>query len=332
MTVLLRWARQVRSIYWWGLLLLVAILLPLPLNDYIRTVLWTVGIYLLLGLSLNIIVGYAGLFQLGHAAFYAIGAYAVALLNLRLHVPVLLGLPVAMLLAGAVGYAISRPILHLRGDYLAIVTIAFGEIVRMLLVNNVGGITGGANGLFGIDQPALFGFVFNTILRNYYLVVFCVILVIFAASRLENSRLGRAWMYVREDELAAEAMGIDTVHVKALAFLLGSAGAGLAGALYAANITVISPDLSAFLESVVMFCIVVLGGTGSIPGVFVGTLGMVLLPEILRPVKDWRDGFVGLAMVLMMIFRPTGLWPSRRVAMEIASEEGQAPGAEAVTA
>ena len=178
MTDILQRARQLRPSYWWGFLLLVAILLPLPLDDYIRTVLWTVGIYVLLGLSLNIIVGYAGLFQLGHAAFYAIGAYTVALLNLRLHVPILLGLPVAVLLAGAVGYTISRPVLHLRGDYLAIVTIAFGEIVRMLLVNNIGGITGGANGLFGIDQPALFGFVANTILRNYYLVLFFVALVI----------------------------------------------------------------------------------------------------------------------------------------------------------
>ena len=130
-------------------------------------------------------------------------------------------------------------------------------------------------------------------------------------------------MYVREDELAAEAMGIDTVRVKAVAFFLGSAGAGLAGVLYAANITVISPDLSAFLESVIMFCIVVLGGTGSIPGVFVGALGMILLPEIFRPLRDWRDGFVGLAMVLMMIFRPLGLWPSGAWAMEMAGEEDQ---------
>jgi branched-chain amino acid transport system permease protein len=321
MTRLLERARQMRPTYWWFLALIIAILLPLPLNDYLRSVIWLVSVYFLLGLSLNIIVGYAGLFQLGHAAFYAIGAYVVALLNLRLHVPILLGLPVAMVLAGSIGYLISRPILHLRGDYLAIVTIAFGEIVRMLLVNNVGGITGGANGLYGIDSPDLFGFQFSTTLRSYYLALFFVALVIFAMRRLEDSRLGRAWMYVREDELAAEAMGVNTVRAKAMAFMIGSAGAALAGALYAGKISVVSPDLGAFLESVVMFCIVVLGGVGSIPGVFVGTVGMMVLPEVFRFVRSWRDGFVGLAMVLMMIFRPTGLWPSRRVAMEIAGEE-----------
>lgn len=306
---------------WLLVLLVLGILLPLPLDNYVRAVLWQAGVYILLGLSLNIIVGYAGLFQLGHAAFFALGAYTVGILNLRFGVPILLGLPVAIAVAGIAGYIISRPILHLRGDYLAIVTIAFGEIVRMLLVNNVGGITGGANGLSGIARPVLFGFNFRTTLSHYYLVLFFVVLTIIAMRRLENSRLGRAWMYVREDELAAESMGIDTVRVKAIAFLLGSAWAGLAGALYASRLSVISPDLSRFLESVIMFCIVVLGGTGSIPGVFVGTAGMIILPELFRFVKDWRDGFVGLAMVLMMIFRPTGLWPSHRVALEMEEVE-----------
>ncbi len=150
----------------------------------------------------------------------------------------------AIVVAGVAGFVLTRPILHLRGDYLAIVTIAFGEIVRMLLVNNVGGITGGANGLFGIDQPSIFGFTFHTTLSHYYLVLFFVVITIIAMRRLENSRLGRAWTYVREDEVAAEAMGVDTVRVKAIAFLLGSAWAGLAGALYASRITVISPDMS----------------------------------------------------------------------------------------
>jgi branched-chain amino acid transport system permease protein len=304
-------------------------LLPLPLDNYLRAVLWLAGIYVLLGLSLNIIVGYAGQFQLGHAAFYAIGAYTVGILNIYLGVPIFIGMIAAVIAAGIAGFVLTRPILHLRGDYLAIVTIAFGEIVRMLLVNNVGGITGGANGLFGIDQPSLFGFTFHTTLSHYYLVLFFVVITIVAMRRLENSRLGRSWTYVREDELAAEAMGVNTVRVKAIAFLLGSAWAGLAGALYASRITVISPDLARFLESVLIFSIVVLGGTGSIPGVFVGTAGMVILPELFRFVKEWRDGFVGLAMVLMMIFRPMGLWPSRRVAMEMGEEEEVSPLAQA---
>ena len=304
-----------------------AALLPVLLNNYYRAVYWQVGIYLLLGLSLNLIVGYAGQFQLGHAAFYALGAYTVGILNLRFGVPVLLGLPAGMFVAGLVGYLTSRPILRLRGDYLAIVTIAFGEIVRMLLVNNVGRITGGANGIFGIDQPSIFGFRFHTTLSHYYLVLFFVVITIVAMKRLENSRLGRSWTYVREDELAAEAMGVNTVRVKATAFLLGSAWAGLAGALYASRMTVISPDMARFLESVLIFSIVVLGGVGSIPGVFVGTFGMVILPEMFRFVKDWRDGFVGLAMVLMMIFRPMGLWPSRRVAMEMEEAPALTPEA-----
>jgi len=308
--------------------LAIALILPLFLDNYLLAVLWQAGIYVLLALGLTIIVGYAGLFQLGQAAFYAIGAYTVAILNLYLGVPIILGLPVAVVLAGVLGYLVSRPILHLRGDYLAIVTIAFGEIVRMLLVNNLFGITGGANGLSGIAQLSLFGFTFDSIIKNYYLVVFFVVLTIIGVRRLENSRLGRAWTYVREDELAAEAMGVDTVHVKAIAFVLGSALAGLAGVLYASRITVISPDVGRFLESVIIFCIVVLGGTGSLPGVFLGTFGMVVLPELFRFVKDWRDGLVGLAMVLMMIFRPAGLWPSRRVAAELVGEEIEEPALE----
>ena len=316
--------QRIPNPYWSLAALAIALLCPLVLDNYLLAVLWQAGIYVLLALGLTIIVGYAGLFQLGQAAFYAIGAYTVAILNLYLGVPIILGLPVAILLAGALGYLVSRPILHLRGDYLAIVTIAFGEIVRMLLVNNVFGITGGANGLSGIANFSIFGFTFNTIIENYYLVLFFVVITIFGVRRLENSRLGRAWTYVREDELAAEAMGVNTVHVKAIAFVLGSALAGLAGVLYASRITVISPDLGRFLESVIIFCIVVLGGTGSIPGVFLGTFGMVVLPELFRVVRDWRDGLVGLAMVLMMIFRPAGLWPSRRVAEELSSDEQEA--------
>ncbi len=313
--------RTVNPLWWQAGLLAVAILLPLPLGDYYRSVLWRTGLYIILGLSLNIIVGYAGLFQLGHAAFYAVGAYTAALLNLYLHVPLLLTLPASILAAAFLGYLITRPILHLRGDYLCIVTIAFGEVVRLALVNNIFGITGGANGLSGIARPVLFGLVLREPIYHYYLVLLCLVVTIFAIRRLETSRLGRAWMYVREDEVAAEAMGIDTTRVKLLAFAIGSGWAGLAGWLYAGKLTVISPDLSKFLESVIMFCIVVLGGTGSIPGVFVGTIGMVTLPELFRPLKQWRDAWLGIAMVVMMIARPAGLWPSQRVRLEIMGEK-----------
>jgi len=146
-----------------------------------------------------------------------------------------------------------------------------------------------------------------------------VVLSIFVILRLENSRLGRAWNYVREDELAAEAMGVDTVKVKLTAFVIGSAWAGIAGLLYASRYRVIAPENFSFLESVIIFCIVVLGGTGSVSGVFVGTFGMIVLPEIFRPLKDWRDGWLGVTMVVMMILRPAGLWPSKRLRLEIES-------------
>jgi len=316
--------RKVNVLWWQIALVVLAILVPLPLGDYYRSVLWRTGLYVILGLSLNIILGYAGLFQLGHAAFYALGAYTTALLNLHFGVPIFLTYPFSILVAAFFGYVLTRPILHLRGDYLCIVTIAFGEVVRLVLVNNLFGITGGANGLSGIDRPSLFGIVLRAPIYHYYLMLLFLFITIFAVQRLQNSRLGRAWMYVREDEVAAEAMGIDTTRVKLLAFVLGSGWAGMAGALYAGRITVISPDLAKFLESVIMFSIVVLGGAGSIPGVFVGTLGMVTLPEMSRPLRAWRDARLGFAMVIMMILRPEGLWPSRQLQMEIRSEKEEA--------
>ncbi len=316
-----------RPLAWQLGLIVLAILLPLPLGDYYRTVAWRTGLYAMLGLSLNLIVGYAGLYQLGHAAFYAIGAYTAAILNLRLGVPLLLTLPASVCVAGLCGYLITRPILHLRGDYLMIVTIAFGEVVRLALVNNIFGITGGANGLSGIDRPRLGSFELRAPICHYYLMLFFLVLTVAGLSRLRASRLGRAWTYVREDEEAAAAMGIDTTRVKLLAFVIGSAWAGLAGGLYAGKLTVVAPDLSRFMESVIMFCIVVLGGTGSVPGVFVGTLGMVTLPELFRPLRDWRDAWVGVAMVVMMIARPEGLWPSRKVQMEIRTRKEEAVGA-----
>lgn len=307
----------------WGYVLfaIAAMIAPLLFDDYWRSVAVVAGIYVILGLSLNVIVGYAGLFQLGHAAFYGIGAYTAAILNLNYKIPILALLPVGAVAAGLVAFVLVRPILHLRGDYLAIVTIGFGEIVRIALKNDILGITGGPNGLSGIDRPVLFGLRFRSPLDYYYLVWAFVLLSIFAFRRLENSRLGRAWNYVREDELAAEAMGIDTVKTKLIAFVIGSAWAGLAGVLYASRYRVIAPENFSFLESVIMFSIVVLGGTGSIPGVFVGTLGMVVLPEIFRPLRDWRDAWLGVAMVLMMIGRPAGLWPSQRAHLEAVAAE-----------
>jgi len=321
MNQILRRLRSVKPIWYYAALSALLFILPLLLDDYQTSVAVLAGIYVMLGLSLNIIVGHAGLFQLGHAAFYGIGAYTAAILNLHFGIPIFVLMPVGASAAGLFAFLISRPILHLRGDYLCIVTIAFGEIFRIAMKNDILGLTGGPNGLSGISRPALFGLVFSRPIHYYYLVLAFVVFTIFAARRLERSRLGRAWTYVREDELAAEAMGVDTTRVKLIAFVLGSAWAGLAGVIYASRYRVIAPENFSFIESVIMFCIVVLGGIGSVPGMLLGTAGMVVLPELVREAKNWRDAWLGVAMILMMIVRPEGLWPSRRAKLEIRGEE-----------
>lgn len=310
---------------WLGILGATALIFPFAANDYWVTVANFFGIYSLLGLSLNIIVGYAGLFNLGHAAFYAVGAYTTAILNTRVHLPILLLLPVSALMAAVFAYVITRPILHLRGDYLAIVTIGFGEIVRIALNNNPLELTGGPNGIFGIGRPVVFGFILRQPWHYYFLIWTLVLLTILALRRLETSRIGRAWNYIREDDLAAEAMGINTTSLKLLAFVLGAALAGVAGNLYATSMTVIAPESFTFWESVVMFSIIVLGGPGSIPGVFVGTLGMFVLPELFRQFAQARMLVFGAAMMAMMIFRPEGLWPSQHWRRAVAEEEEKAP-------
>ena len=322
------------TIWIYVLLFIGSLIVPVFMDKYWQSVAVLAGIYIILGLSLNVIVGYAGMFQLGHAAFYGIGAYTAAILNINFDIPILLLIPASAAVSGLFAFVLTRPILHLRGDYLCIVTIAFGEIVRIVLKNDIFGITGGPNGISGIARPEIFGFKFKDPIHYYYLVWVFVVLSIFVIRRLENSRLGRAWNYVREDELAAEAMGIDTVKVKLAAFVIGSAWAGIAGLLYASRYRVIAPENFSFLESVIMFCIVVLGGTGSISGVFVGTFGMIVLPEIFRPLKDWRDAWLGVAMVIMMILRPAGLWPSRRLRLELegAADDGKPGDRESVSA
>jgi len=317
--------RSVKPMWYYAGLSALLLILPLLLDDYQTSVAVLAGIYVMLGLSLNIIVGYAGLFQLGHAAFYGLGAYTAAILNLHFGIPIFVLMPAGAIVAGLFAFLISRPILHLRGDYLCIVTIAFGEIFRIALKNDVFGLTGGPNGLYGISRPELLGLVFSRPIHYYYLVLTFVVFTVFAARRLEHSRLGRAWMYVREDELAAESMGVDTTRVKLIAFVVGSAWAGLAGVIYASRYRVIAPENFTFVESVIMFCIVVLGGIGSVPGILVGTAGMVVLPEMVRQAKNWRDAWLGVAMILMMIVRPEGLWPSRRVEFKIRGGEAPPP-------
>ncbi|HDL90455.1 MAG TPA: branched-chain amino acid ABC transporter permease [Thermodesulforhabdus norvegica] len=284
-------------------------LVPLILNPYWVDVLNSIGLYALLGLSLNLIVGYAGLFNLGHAAFYAVGAYTSAILNTTYHIPILLLLPVAGLAAGIFALIVARPIIHLRGDYLCIVTIGVGEIVRIALINDVFGITGGANGIFGIARPRIFGMVIRTPHQFFYLIWLFVAITVFLFYRLEDSRVGRALNYIREDEVAAEACGINVAHYKLISFVVGATWAGMAGNIFAAKMTIISPESFSFWESVLMFTLIILGGAGSIEGVLLGAFLIIGLPEIFRELSNARMLFFGAAMIAMMIFRPEGLIP-----------------------
>lgn len=286
---------------------------PFLLDAYWVDVLNSVGLYALLALSLNLILGDAGLFNMGQAAFYAVGAYVAAILSTRLHVPILWALPVSGLAAAAFAAVVARPVIHLRGDYLLIVTIGMGEIVRIALVNDVGGLTGGANGIFGIARPSVLGHRIRTPQDFFFLIWAFVALTVFLFHRLEQSRFGRALNYLREDQVAAEGSGVNTARYKLLAFVLGAGWAGMTGSLYAAKMTIISPESFSFWESVLVFIIVILGGSGSIPGVIVGAFLVVGLPEVFRGFATARMLVFGLVMMVMMVFRTQGLVPFRAV-------------------
>jgi branched-chain amino acid transport system permease protein len=288
---------------------LVILVSPAVLNRYWTDVLNVIGLYAMLALSLNIILGHCGMFHMGHAAFYAVGAYTTAILNTAYGIPVLWLMPLSGLLAGLFAMVIARPIIHLRGDYLLIVTIGFVEIVRIALINNIFGITGGANGIFGIDRPTVFGLKISTPGQFFYLIWFFVAVTIYLLRKLEHSRFGRALNYIREDDVAAAGSGIDTAHYKLIAFVIGAVWAGFCGTLFAAKMTIIAPESCNFWESVLLFMIVLLGGRGSIAGVILGTFLVVGLPELFRQFASARMLVFGAVMIIMMIFRPEGILP-----------------------
>jgi len=289
------------------LLMLLFFCCPAVLNRYWVDVLNNVGLYALLGLSLNIILGDAGLFHMGHAAFYAIGAYTAAILNTQYNIPMLYLIPVGGIFAALFSAIIARPIIHLRGDYLLVVTIGLVEIVRISLVNDVFGLTGGANGIFGIDRMIIAGMKIRRPHHFFYFIYVFMIITVFMFSRLKQSRFGRALNYIREDETAAQGSGIHTAHYKLLAFILGAGWAGMTGVIYASKMTIISPESFSFWESVVVFMIVILGGSGSISGVILGAFLIIGLPEIFRGFAEARMLVFGGAMMLLMIFRPQGI-------------------------
>lgn len=290
---------------------LVAVLvavLPLGMNTYWTEVAVNVGLYALLALSLNVILGQAGIFHMGHAAFYAVGAYVTAILNTHYQIPILLLIPVAGAAAALFALIVARPIIHLRGDYLLIVTIGIVEIVRIALINDVFGLTGGANGIFGIARPELFGIKIRKAIQFYYLIWIMVGLTVLLFHWLSESRFGRALNCIKEDDTAAEGCGMDVAHLKLMAFVIGAFWAGMAGNLFAAKMTIISPSSFTFWESVVVFAVVILSG-GSQIGVLLGTFLIVALPEMFRDFASARMLVFGFAMMIMMVVRPQGLLP-----------------------
>ncbi len=281
---------------------------PFMLGPYATVILTNALLYVVLALGLNIVVGYAGLLDLGFAAFFAVGAYTVGITTLHFGLNFWLALPLAIFFAIIAGVIIGTPTLRLRSDYLAIVTLGFGEIVRISARNLRE--TGGASGLIGIDSPWILGWHIETPLDFYF--VFCVlaILAVLASARLVNSRLGRAWLYVRHDEDAAEAMGIDRVKVKLAAYIVGAIYGAIAGAFFAANLGAISPESFSFQQSVLILMAVILGGMGKIPGVVLGAFIVILAPELLRDVGDLRLLIFAVGLLLIMLFRPSGIWPA----------------------
>ena len=286
-----------------------ALVFPLLCSMYQINIMITGLIYVMLGLGLNIVVGLAGLLDLGYVAFYAVGAYSYALLNYHFGISFWTALPIGAGLGAFFGILLGFPVLRLRGDYLAIVTLGFGEIIRLIL-ENWNEFSFGPSGIANIPRPPFFGVQLslqNATIYIYYLMILLVIFTIFVVQRLQNSRIGRAWIALREDEVACEAMGIDKRKTKLTAFALGATWAGMAGVIFAAKTTFINPASFTIWESIIILCIVVLGGMGSIVGVVIGAFVLILLPEYLRVFSEYRMLVFGALLVLMMVFRPGGI-------------------------
>jgi len=282
------------------------------MRDYIVDIAILTGIYIILAEGLNVVVGFTGLLNLGFVAFYAIGAYTYALITTKLGLGFWSAMPVAVGLSTVAGFFLAFPALRLRGDYLAIVTLGFGEIVRLVL-NNWDSMTGGPNGVLGIPTVSIMGVSLGDLDYYYYFVLVNVVIAVLIIRNVISSKLGRAWIAIREDEIASSAVGINTVMYKLYSFAFGAFWAGLAGSLFAAKLQFVSPESFTFMESVIVLCMVILGGLGSINGVIIGALILVLLPEFLRDIQMYRMLALGAGLVVLMIFRPQGLMGGKSV-------------------
>ena len=316
---------------WLLIIFLMAIIYPQVTGRYATDVAINVLLYICLGLGLNVVVGLAGMLDLGYIAFYGVGAYTYALMNINFGIGFWICLPFSAMFAAVAGCIVGYPTLRMRGDYLAIVTLGFGEIVRLIL-NNWMTLTNGPNGILGVKPVSLLIPVFENkftfeifwvkkLQLFYYFALALAIITIIAVRRLNFSRVGRAWESIREDETAAELMGVNTFIYKLLAYAMGAFFAGLAGAFFAARMRFVSPESFTFLESAMVLCMVVLGGMGSIPGIILGVMALIALPEVFREFEAYRMLIFGATMIIMMLFRPAGLIPAKRVGKRSEEKE-----------
>ncbi len=321
---------------WITFLLLLLILFPLVAGNYIGQVLMTVGLFTLMGMGLNLEIGLAGLLDLGFVAFFAVGAYTTGLLTADsphaiLHLSYWVSVPIAVILSIFIGVIFGVPVLRVRGDYLAVATLGLGEIVRVIVLSDAAApLLGGAQGILGIPRPILFGYEFDSPVSLFYITLVFSVIAAYIAWALENSRLGRAWTAIRDDEDVAQALGINLVNVKLLAYGLGAAFAGLAGSIFAVMLSSIFPHSFQLLISINVLALIIVGGMGSLPGVAVGAAALIGLPELLREFGEYRFLFYGLVIVIMMRLKPEGLWPSaaRRREMLVDQETEAAIEAE----
>ncbi len=322
--------RRRERLVWAGVALLVLALLPVLAGAYIGQVLMLVGLYILMGMGLNLEVGLAGLLDLGFVAFFAVGAYTTALLTAAnphalMQLSYWAAMPVAVLMSIAVGVLFGLPVLGVRGDYLAVATLGLGEIVRVIVLSDFAApLLGGAQGLLQIPKPHLGRLAFSGPVPLFYLTLVCAGVAAFVAWRLENSRLGRAWTALRDDEDVAQALGINLIRSKLLAYGLGAAFAGLAGSIFAVMLSSVFPSSFQLLISINVLALIIVGGMGSLPGVVLGAIALIGLPELLREFGDYRYLFYGAVLVVMMRLKPEGLWPSEVRQRELHADDATA--------
>jgi branched-chain amino acid transport system permease protein len=310
---------------------IILLILPLVLGTFFSEILDTVGLYILMGLGLNIVVGFAGLLDLGYVAFYAIGAYTVGILTSPelglFHLTYWQAMPFAVVVAVLAGVILGLPVLKMRGDYLAIVTLGFGEIIRILALSDwLKPWLGGSQGIQQIAHPWLGGLEIKNQTQLYYLILVGIAIAIFIAWRLKDSRMGRSWMAIREDEDVAQAMGINLVATKLLAFASGAFFGGLSGTIFATKLTAAYPHSFSLFVSINVLSLIIIGGMGSIPGVVVGSLVLMGSPELLREFAEYRYLVYGALLVVMMLMKPEGLWPEARRRLELHEAEELALG------